>query len=53
MKGLAGIAVAACIAGAVALWFATGPALVAMKEEPLKPNPALPTFHRVDVPAAR
>jgi hypothetical protein len=50
MKGLAGIAVAAFIAGAIALWFGTGPAVVIMKDEPLKPDPALPTFHRVTVP---
>jgi hypothetical protein len=48
MKGLAGIGAAACIAGAVALWFMTMPAIVVMKEQPLSSSPDLPIFHRVE-----
>jgi hypothetical protein len=47
MKGLAGIGAATCIAGAVALWFMTRPAIVVMKVQPLSPSSDLSIFHRV------
>jgi hypothetical protein len=47
MKGLAGLGAAACIAGAVALWFMTRPTLVVIEARPLTPSSALPTFHQV------
>jgi hypothetical protein len=48
MKGFAGIGAAACIAGAIALWFMTRPAIVVMKVQPLSASSDLPTFHRVE-----
>ncbi len=55
MKGLAGIGAAACIAGAVVLWFMTRPALVVIERQPLTASSALPTFHRFadDPPASQ
>jgi hypothetical protein len=47
MKGLAGIGATLCIAGAIALWFMTRPALVVIERQPLTASSALPTFHRV------
>jgi hypothetical protein len=47
MKSLAAIGAAAFIAAAGALWFTSGPAIVTMKVEPLKPSADLPTFKRI------
>ena len=47
MKSLAAVGAAAFIAMAGALWFRSGPAIVTMKVEPLKPSADLPTFKRI------
>jgi hypothetical protein len=47
MKSLAAVGAAAFIAAAVALWFTSGPAVVTMKVEPLKPSVDLPVFKRI------
>jgi len=47
MKGLAAIGAAAFIAMAGVLWFMSRPVFVTMEVRPLKVNPDLPTFRRV------
>ena len=47
MKGLAAIGAGGLIAVAGALWFSTSPSVVAVKAEPMKPNPNLPSFNQV------
>ena len=53
MKSLATVGAAALIAAAGALWFASGPTIVTMKVEPLKPSADLPTFKRIGVGMTR
>ncbi len=48
MKSLAALGAAAFIAAAGVLWFATKPAVVTVKIEPLKPSADLPTFKRME-----
>jgi hypothetical protein len=48
MKGLAAIGAAGLIAAAGALWFATNPAVVVTKVEPLRPSSEWPTFKQVE-----
>ena len=53
MKGLAAIGAAGLIAAAGALWFSTSPNVIAVKVEPMRPNPNLPSFKQVEERALR
>ena len=47
MKGLAAIGAGGLIAIAGALWFSTSPHVVALRVEPMKPSPNMPSFNQV------
>ena len=47
MRGLAAIGAGGLIAVAGALWFSTSPSVVALKVEPIKTSPNLPSFNQV------
>jgi hypothetical protein len=47
VKALAAIGIAGLITAAGALWFSTNSNVAVVKIQPMKPNPDLPTFKRV------
>jgi hypothetical protein len=47
LKTLAAIGIAGLIAATGALWFSTNSNVAVVKIRPMKPNPDLPTFKRV------